>query len=178
MKKGIKVLVWILILAAVAGIFYLKMRPQGKKEEQETRPAVSCSAPETKDIIIYADAIGTVEPAEEVNVLPKIAGEITEVNFALGDHVNAGDVLLKIHSDALKSLQIQVDAAKIAMDDAAASLSRTQELFATGAVSEQQKESAESAAKSTKLAYENAKTQLDLQSGYTILRPDFRNGGD
>lgn len=169
MKKALKVLIWILIIGAAAGAVGYRFLAKKKTVEVETRPNISCRTPEMKDIVNYTEAVGTVEPAEEVNVLPKIGGEITEVNFALGDHVQAGDALVSIHSDALKSLQIQVDSAKIAMNDAAAALGRTQELFASGAVSQQQFESAQSAAKSTKLAYENAKTQLDLQSGYTTV---------
>lgn len=169
MKKVLKVIIWLAVIAAIIGgivHFYLQKKPA---EVIETKPAVSVSLPGKHDIINYTEAVATVAPSEEVKVLPKMSGEITEVNFSLGDHVNAGDVLLSIHSDALKSLQIQVDSAKIAMNDAATALNRTRELFGAGAVSAQQMDSAESAAKSTKLAYESAQTQLDLQSGYTSV---------
>jgi len=62
-----------------------------------------------------------------------------------------------------------VDSAKIQMTDAQTALQRTQALAATGAVSQQQLEAAQSAAKSTKLAFENAETQLKLQTEYTTV---------
>ena len=169
MKKAGK---WIVLLIAAALLVLIAMRFMKKKEvvEEETRPTVAVGLPETRDIINLTTAIGTIEPQEEVSVLPKMAGEITAVNFAVGDIVEEGQVLITIHSDALDSLRIQVDSAKIAMNDAQTALSRTEALFATGAVSQQQLESAQSAAKSTRLAYKNAQTQLELQTGYTEVK--------
>ena len=147
MKKAGK---WIVLLIVAALLVLIAMRFMKKKEvvEEETRPTVAVGLPETRDIINLTTAIGTIEPQEEVSVMPKMAGEITAVNFAVGDVVEEGQVLITIHSDALDSLRIQVDSAKIAMNDAQTALSRTEALFATGAVSQQQLESAQSAAKS------------------------------
>ena len=169
MKKAGK---WIVLLIVAALLVLIAMRFMKKKEvvEEETRPTVAVGLPETRDIINLTTAIGTIEPQEEVSVMPKMAGEITAVNFAVGDVVEEGQVLITIHSDALDSLRIQVDSAKIAMNDAQTALSRTEALFATGAVSQQQLESAQSAAKSTRLAYKNAQTQLELQTGYTEVK--------
>ena len=169
MKKAGK---WIAFLIVAALLALIAVRFMKKKEvgQEETRPTVAVGHPENRDIINLSTAIGTIEPQEEVSVLPKMSGEITAVNFAVGDTVEEGQVLISIHSDALDSLQIQVDAAKMAMNDAQTALSRTEALFSTGAVSQQQLESAQSAAKSTKLSYQNAKTQLELQTGYTEVK--------
>jgi len=167
MKKGIKVLVWILVIGAAAFFLYSFFKPKKTAVQQETRPAVSITEPAVRDITLYTDVIGTLLPAEEVNVMPKMSGEITEVNFELGQRVSAGDSLIGIHSDALDSLGIQVDSAKVQLDSANTNLARTNELYGTGAVSEQQLESAQNAAKSAKLAYDSAATQLNLQKGYT-----------
>ena len=155
------------IIIALAGLAVFRFVHKEAPVVEETRPTVSVVLPEKRDIVVLTEAIGTIEPQEEVDVLPKMQGEITAVNFAAGDRVEEGQVLITIHSDALDSLKIAVDSAKIQMNDAATALSRTQALFATGAVSQQQLESAQSAANSTKLAYQNAKKQLELQTGYT-----------
>ena len=175
MKKAGK---WIAFLIVAALLALIAVRFMKKKEvvQEETRPTVAVGHPENRDIINLSTAIGTIEPQEEVSVLPKMSGEITAVNFAVGDTVEEGQVLISIHSDALDSLQIQVDAAKIAMNDAQTALSRTEALFSTGAVSQQQLESAQSAAKSTKLSYQNAKTQLELQTGYTEVKAPISGG--
>ncbi len=169
MKKGAKNLILILIVILLAALIAFRLLHKEAVVEEETRPMVGTELPVEKDIIVKTEAIGTLEPEDEVSVMPKMAGEVTSVQFAVGDRVEEGQSLITIHSDALDSLQIAVDSAKIQMADAQTALQRTQALAATGAVSQQQLEAAQSAAKSTKLAYENAQTQLKLQTEYTTV---------
>lgn len=166
LKRGLIILVFAAVIALIVGRFLKK--PQAV--EEETRPTVATELPELRDIVNTTEAIGTLEPQQKADVLPRMAGEILSVSFAVGDRVEEGQTLITIRSDALDSLKIQVDSAKIAMDDAQTALQRTQALFSTGAVSQQQLESAQSAANSTRLAWKNAKTQLALQTGYTAVK--------
>ena len=170
MSKIIKRLIPVIVLLALAALIAYRFLKKPEVVEEETRPTVTTEKPVRRDIVNTTEAIGTIEPQQEVDVLPKMSGTITAVNFALGDRVEEGQVLVTIHSDALDSLRIQVDAARIAMNDAQTALSRTQALFSTGAVSQQQLESAQSAAKNTKLSYESAQTQLNLQTSYTEVK--------
>ena len=169
MKKGGKNLILILVVVLLAALIIFRLMHKEAVIEEETRPMVGTELPAEKDIVVKTEAIGTLEPEQEVSVMPKMAGEVTSVQFALGDRVEEGQALITIHSDALDSLKIAVDSAKIQMTDAQTALQRTQALAATGAVSQQQLEAAQSAAKSTKLAYENAQTQLKLQTEYTTV---------
>ena len=170
MKKKLKKGIIILVLLALAALIVSRFLHRADRAEEETRPTVTVASPGRRDIINRTEAIGTVEPEQEVDVMPKMAGEITDVSFAAGDRVEAGQTLITIHSDALDSLRIQLDSARIAMNDAETALGRTQALFATGAVSQQQLEGAQSAAGSTRLAYQNAETQLKLQTEYTTVK--------
>ena len=169
MKKSGKIVIAVVIVAAGALIASRFLKKPAQVEE-ETRPTVSISHAENRTVTTTTEVIGTLEPAEEVEVMPKMSGEILSVNFEVGDRVQKDQVLITIDSDALDSLKIQADSAKISMDDAQRALARTQALFTTGAVSQQDLESAQSAASSTRLAYENAMTQLDLQKGYTEVK--------
>ena len=169
MKKGGKKLILIPVVILLAALIIFRLMHKEAVIEEETRPMVGTELPAEKDIVVKTEAIGTLEPEQEVSVMPKMAGEVTSVQFALGDRVEEGQALITIHSDALDSLKIAVDSAKIQMTDAQTALQRTQALAATGAVSQQQLEAAQSAAKSTKLAYENAQTQLKLQTEYTTV---------
>ena len=169
MKKGGKKLILIPVVILLAALIIFRLMHKEAAIEEETRPMVGTELPAEKDIVVKTEAIGTLEPEQEVSVMPKMAGEVTSVQFALGDRVEEGQALITIHSDALDSLKIAVDSAKIQMTDAQTALQRTQALAATGAVSQQQLEAAQSAAKSTKLAYENAQTQLKLQTEYTTV---------
>ena len=168
MKVG-RIVAIVLGIAVVGYVGYRFATPK-KEVVTDTRPSVRTLNPSNRDIAVYTEQIGTIEPARSTSVFPKMAGEVLSVNFNAGDMVKSGDVLATINSDALTSLKIQVDAAKVSMDDTATALSRTQALADTGAVAEQALEQANSAATSARLNYEAAKSQYDLQASYTSIK--------
>ena len=171
MKKGTKKLAaGVIILLAAAGIVFRVVKGMEKPEEYEVRPTVAAQIPQQNDsIILYTDLTGTIEPVSRAAVQPKIGGEILEVNFQAGDRVEAGQVLCKIDSDALATLKLQMESASVAADNAARELARLQPLYAGGYVSQQSFEQAQDNAASTKLSYETAKTQYELQLEYTTV---------
>ena len=170
MKKSSKRLIAGAVVLLVAAGFVFKL-VSGKEEapQYETRPTVAVQTPVTGDITLYTELTGTVEPVSRASVMPKISGEILEVNFQAGDTVQAGQVLCKIDSDALRTMDLQMQSASVAADTAARELARLQPLFDGGFVSQQQFQQAQDAATSARLAYETAKTQYDLQMEYTTV---------
>lgn len=170
MKKSSKRLIAGAVVLLVAAGFVFKL-VSGKEEapQYETRPTVAVQTPVTGDITLYTELTGTVEPVSRASVMPKISGEILEVNFQAGDTVQAGQVLCKIDSDALRTMELQMQSASVAADTAARELARLQPLFDGGFVSQQQFQQAQDAAISARLAYETAKTQYDLQMEYTTV---------
>lgn len=170
MKKSSKRLIAGAVVLLVAAGFVFKL-VSGKEEapQYETRPTVAVQTPATGDITLYTELTGTVEPVSRASVMPKISGEILEVNFQAGDTVQAGQVLCKIDSDALRTMELQMQSASVAADTAARELARLQPLFDGGFVSQQQFQQAQDAATSARLAYETAKTQYDLQMEYTTV---------
>ena len=170
MKKSSKRLIAGAVVLLVAAGFVFKL-VSGKEEapQYETRPTVAVQTPVTGDITLYTELTGTVEPVSRASVMPKISGEILEVNFQAGDTVQAGQVLCKIDADALRTMELQMQSASLAADTAARELARLQPLFDGGFVSQQQFQQAQDAATSARLAYETAKTQYDLQMEYTTV---------
>ena len=170
MKKSSKRLIAGAVVLLVAAGFVFKL-VSGKEEapQYETRPTVAVQTPVTGDITLYTELTGTVEPVSRAYVMPKISGEILEVNFQAGDTVQAGQVLCKIDSDASRTMELQMQSASVAADTAARELARLQPLFDGGFVSQQQFQQAQDAATSARLAYETAKTQYDLQMEYTTV---------
>ena len=170
MKKSSKRLIAGAVVLLVAAGFVFKL-VSGKEEapQYETRPTVAVQTPVTGDITLYTELTGTVEPVSRASVMPKISGEILEVNFQAGDTVQAGQVLCKIDSDALRTMELQMQSASVAADTAGRELARLQPLFDGGFVSQQQFQQAQDAATSARLAYETAKTQYDLQMEYTTV---------
>lgn len=170
MKKSSKRLIaGAVVLLVAAGFVFKLVSSKEEAPQYETRPTVAVQTPVTGDITLYTELTGTVEPVSRASVMPKISGEILEVNFQAGDTVQAGQVLCKIDSDALRTMELQMQSTSVAADTAARELARLQPLFDGGFVSQQQFQQAQDAATSARLAYETAKTQYDLQMEYTTV---------
>ncbi len=92
----------------------------GNKEEAEktaTKVSVQVQNPEVGSLSTDTAYIGTVTPEEQVYVVPKTSGTVTETFFEVGDAVKEGDVLFKIDDEAA---QLQVKNAKAAYESAQA----------------------------------------------------------
>ncbi len=103
-----------LILAAVllpALIFGCGSKEaENEKEPAETIVPVEISKPDRKNISLSYNFSGTVKAEDTVVVMPKIAGEITEKHFEVGDHVVAGDILFKIDDTSAQIALKQAEA--------------------------------------------------------------------
>ena len=99
--KGTKIAAAAVVIAAAAFIGYRFLDQEEAETVYESRPTVTAETPRQEDIILYTELIGTVEPVSKADVIPKMAGEVLEVNFQAGDHVEAGQVLCRLDSDAL-----------------------------------------------------------------------------
>ena len=169
MKGKMKLIIGGVVVILAGGLICARFLKKEPVVEYESRPTVAVEQPEQGNIVLYTDVTGIVEPQSRASVMPKMGGEVLEVYFQAGDTVQAGQALIKIDSDALTSLQLQVDAAKVALDNANDNLSRTQALAADGFVSQQALEQAQNSAKSAQISYESAKHQYDLQVEYTTV---------
>lgn len=91
----------------------------GKEEAaaEVSKVAVEIQNPEVGDLSVDTAYIAMVSPQEQVYVIPKASGTVTEVNFEVGDTVQEGDVLFKIDDEAA---QLQMANAKAAYETAQA----------------------------------------------------------
>jgi HlyD family secretion protein len=93
---------------------------------------------------------GTIE-ATEVDVSPRLSGEILSISCDEGDPVKAGDLLVEIEAKELKAQRMGVEAVFI---NAETNLRRVRSLYNAGGVSRMDYDGAET-------AYRSAKSQLD-----------------
>jgi HlyD family secretion protein len=93
---------------------------------------------------------GTIE-ATEVDVSPRLSGDILSINYDEGDAVKAGDLLVKIEAKELLAQRTGVEAV---FSNAEANLRRVKSLYNAGGVSKMDFDSADT-------AYRSAKSQLD-----------------
>ena len=88
-------------------------------EQVNQEITVEVTNPVRDTILIENSFIGTIEPSSEVVVTPKIAGEVLEANFEVGDTVQEGDLLFTIDDSAI---QISLAAATATYESAQAGL--------------------------------------------------------
>lgn len=108
--------------------------------------------------------VGTVSAQELVYVIPFASGTITEVNYNVGDYVNAGDVLFRIDDSAarlqLQQAKLSVTSAKQQVDMATGSQQSSTDLQLDSAVIQ-----AQSAYEQAQIGYFQAKRSFEDLDG-------------
>jgi HlyD family secretion protein len=135
-------------------------------------------------IVETVTASGKIQPEVEVKMSPEVSGEITAVNVIEGQHVEAGDVLVKINPDlyetAITRAKASVNSAEANLAQSDAALveakkmwERNQVLFAKGVISGQEYDAAQRAIKVAELAKEGA--QYGLENAKAGLDEAYKN---
>ena len=106
-------------------------------------------------------AIGEGAAANSVTVMSPATGTLAELLVQPGDVIDAGTVIGRLDDDAEL---ISFERAKLALEDAAATLSRTEELANANAATTVQLNTARLAASNARLELQNAELQLARRS--------------
>lgn len=168
MKKKKVIITAVVIVAAAAIILPRFLKP---KEEVAAAsvPVVSIQKPEIGNIELYTGLTGTVEPSDIVYIIPKAAGEVTDVYVKAGDYVEEGQELLHIDTKQVDGAKINLDTAAVSLQDANTNLQRMSVLLQSGDISQQQFEQVQSSAKMAKLQYDAAKLAYDNQIEFSTI---------
>lgn len=86
-----------LCLGGCDGINFNK---QEAEEVEDKRVTVKYEMPSVSSIAIDNDFIGVVESEEQVYVVSKLSGDVTDTFYEVGDYVNEGDLLFTIDDTA------------------------------------------------------------------------------
>lgn len=110
-----------------------------------------------KSELVYA---GEVKPNETVSVTSKISGQVSKVNYDVGDTVSAGEVMFTLDQkdiqDQIRQLQAQLN-----VSNASVNTARTQLSHVDGAANESQELTLKTAVTNAEKGLENAKTDLE-----------------
>ena len=109
----------ILSILCFAGCEGINLNKNNEEVEEDKRITVKVDTPKISSISIDGDFIGSVESEEQVYVVSKLSGDVTDTFFEVGDYVNAGDLLFTIDDTAA---QISYKQAQATLSSANASL--------------------------------------------------------
>lgn len=157
------------VVVAVAALVLPRFLGPKQEVTAASLPVVSIQKPEVGDLKLYTGLTGTVEPSDIVYVIPKVAGEVTEVNVKAGDYVTEGQKLLHIDTKQVDGARIALDQAAVNLQDSNANLDRMTVLFQSGDISKLQFDQAQSSAKLAKLQYDSAKLAYDNQIEFSSI---------
>jgi HlyD family secretion protein len=140
---------------------------------KEAPPVVYQALPvETRDIVVSAQAAGTIQPDTTVEVKSRASGEVLQILAETGQMVNRGDLLVRIDrripQNTLAQAQAELEVALAQQANALSQKRRADELFKSQSITEQEHETATLAYANARasvvrsqVAVENAKIQLD-----------------
>lgn len=132
--KG-KTILWILILLVLlGGIYYYTHRNSTSGKKYNSRPGVTVETMERKDMMKRVVLSGETVPKASVDISPKYAGRIASINVDLGDHVEAGDVLL---SQDTKDISLSLSASRAGSAQAAADAVESRSSYDAGTLKAQ-----------------------------------------
>lgn len=118
MGKLVKITVGLLIVAAfvVGGVFGTQALVMGEdgasggngQQRQATR--VGVTSPEMRNVADAITAVGTLRPVRAVEIVPDVAGRVTEVPVTSGQDVSEGDLLIQLDDRAARAALAEAEA--------------------------------------------------------------------
>ncbi len=169
MKRGLKILLIILFVAAViAAIFYMYKTSTSENTTYETTEV------QVRDISTKAVATGSVKPREVVEIKPNISGVISEIHVKEGDTVEKGALIATLrvipNVQSLNAAQQQISSAQITLNNEKIQFNRTKSLYEQGVLPKQEYDNALA---TYQMAQQNLKA---AQSDYKIAQTGIAPG--
>jgi HlyD family secretion protein len=134
-------------------------------EEAAPPPVYQLVPVATRDIVVSASAAGAVEPITTVEVKSKASGEIIQVLAETGDAVSPGQRLIQVDQrvpqNALVQAQADLEVAQAELANAQSQLRRSEELFKTQSITEQEYDNARLAAANARARQVRAERSLE-----------------
>src|SRR5690242_10491715 len=138
----------LVLLLAGGGLAYiltlgLRLSP-GAPAAPRAAVAIPVTATDVRraDVPIFLTGLGTAQALNSVLVKSRVDGQIMKINFAEGQDVHAGDVLVEIDPRPYQAAVNQAQANKLRdqalLENARLDLNRSSRLAVSGAVSTQQ----------------------------------------
>ena len=128
------------------------------------------------EVPVVYKAVGTVRSRTEIDLSPRIVARIQEIKVRSGERVAKGDVLVKLDdaelSSGVRQVAERVRQTRAALDLATTELERARKLLATGSISQQAFDLADSSARQARAAFDavtEAQKSAETVLGYATL---------
>ena len=150
----------------------------GTRDADEA-PSIQTTAVVRGDLMISAEATGTVEPIRKVEVKSKASGEVLRLHVDIGDEVEPGALLAEVDprdvQNAFDQAEADLDVARARLEISQAQLVRSEELLRLGVISTQEHESRSLDFANSRATLVRAETNYELSqlrmSDVTIRAP-------
>ena len=162
-NKLLRYLLFVVFVAAFVLSTVLVTRKKPVAQKADALPAVVLQKPVNGTLVESVTISGYVEANAMIPVVPFVSGTITEYPARAGDFVEKDTLLAKIDDAPFRQQLIQAEAAYFA---AKSTFDRIENLYKSGATTQQNYDSAKAQADATKAQYDLAHLQVD----YTEVR--------
>jgi len=137
-KKSFWIILFVIIIIAGGGYYYYSTQIMPAEAAEVEQPAMQTAVARQGELTIFASGAGQLVPASEIDLGFDESGTLLVLNAAVGDKVEAGDVLAQLQTkDSVESIEASIADAELAvlkaqntLDDlyANAEIARTQSL--------------------------------------------------
>ncbi|TYA55162.1 efflux RND transporter periplasmic adaptor subunit [Formosa maritima] len=170
MNKTVKIIIGIVLL-----ILFIWVIKYFKDSNSKAVEDYKVEEPFYTSINTKVVATGKLNPEEEIELKPQIAGIIDKILVEEGDIVKKGDLIAKIrvvpNEQNLASANSRIRTARLDLDNAQILYNRNKGLFEKGVISKQDFENSE-------LSYNQAKESLiQAQNDFQIIKQGSLSGG-
>lgn len=138
---------------------------------------VAVATPLTREVIDWDDYVGRFEAIQDVNVLPRVSGQVTRISFREGVEVGQGAMLFEIdprpYRAALAQAEAEAARAEATRANAAAELARARQLLDQQAISREEYDQKLAAARAGDAGLAAARAQVQarrLDMEFTTVR--------
>ena len=162
-NKLLRYLLFVVVAVIFVLLTVLVTRKKPVAQKADALPAVVLQKPVNGTLVESVTISGYVEANAMIPVVPFVSGTITEYPARAGDFVEKDTLLAKIDDAPFRQQLIQAEAAYFA---AKSTFDRIENLYKSGATTQQNYDSAKAQADASKAQYDLAQLQVD----YTEVR--------
>jgi membrane fusion protein (multidrug efflux system) len=164
--KAIKIILGFCVIAlfVAGGAFGTQMLLGGDDAESSERDPerqptrVGVASPEMRDIEDDISAVGTLRPLRAVDIVPNVAGRVTQVPVSSGQDVSEGDLLIQLDDRAARAALAEAEAT---LSEAEQEYRRYQQLEDSNAAAEARLEEARGAFRRAEASMTMAEAALE-----------------